>query len=117
MPYLDLDFKEKRCRFTVIILFLLFFLAITGTIYGLYTKIHIEKNLKKEAQAVFKIPLKPVALFKDSERSVLLVHLGKERKLLLNGASLDYQGAHIRIFFSDSEVVIKGINFERVIRW
>lgn len=117
MTHLDLDFKEKKCRFTVMILGFLFFLAMTGTIYGIYTKIRIEKNLKKEAQAVFKIPIKPVAFLKDSEKSALLVLVGEERKLLLNGASLDYKGAHMRVFFSDSQVIIKGTNFKRVIKW
>ncbi len=117
MPYLDLDFKEKKCNFSIFFLLLLLTSSLFLLGYVFYLGEKRIKTIKTEANLLYNTQIVPVGFLKDSAGSAMLIKTGKRTILVRYGDSLQEKGTMLRVFFTDSQVILKGKNFERNIEW
>ena len=117
MPQLDLDFRERRCTLSIFILTTLLLIVSSASVYSYYSQKSTLNRIKTEAMLIYNTPITPVAFLKDSIKSAMVIKIGTKTEVIKSGDNINKHGVSVKIYFSDSTVLLKGENFSRVIKW
>ena len=117
MPYLDLDFKEKRCNFPI---FFLITLLLLSLLTGIYLNIRTKKQLilmKKEANLIFESTILARGFIKKGSTEIALVSINGKNYVIKSEDTIVVDDVPVYITLTDTTINLKSIHFKRSLKW
>jgi len=117
MPYLDLDFKEKRFNVFTYFITVLLIIALTLGTY-LYMRMKKEKeHIIKEGTLLFTSEIMPKGFIRMNKIEKGLLVVNGKRYLVNSKDTILISGIKFGVWVNDSSLTLKTVHFSRRIRW